>query len=153
MKCPSCGAEIAYDSIFCEFCGKPVKLQRNGFVTFWLWLILIANVISAIRCAFVYYDQSAWMPSDIQTILLVSGGASLFVAIGAIVLLNWKKAGFWMIVLASLLSDGLLLWLESNYRIAFDSELMIISSIVGLLILFLVLRIKKNGLSCWSQLK
>ena len=38
MKCKHCGAEIADDSLFCEFCGKATKTAGKGPKSWMLWI-------------------------------------------------------------------------------------------------------------------
>ena len=45
MKCKYCGAEIANDSTFCEFCGKKVSNADNSKKGPNIWFRAIAIVI------------------------------------------------------------------------------------------------------------
>ena len=165
MKCPNCGAEIANDSLFCEFCGKPVKLQRNGFVTFWLWLIILANACAT----FAYFAEAISTRSDNNMILMYASAIfSVICILGATLLLKWKKWGFWLIVTAAAAYIFAIIYFcnEMAHTIAYSTaystyyeyptipqELLIFSTALSLLILFAILHIKKDGKSCWSQLK
>lgn len=45
MKCNNCGQEIADDSVFCECCGKQVKVQLKHYFRL-LGIIVIVAVVS-----------------------------------------------------------------------------------------------------------
>ena len=165
MKCPNCGKEIANDSLFCEYCGKPVKQQRHGFVTFWLWLMIIANVCAT----FAYFSEATSSRGDNNTILMyTSAVCSVICVLGATLLLKWKKWGFWLIVVNAAAHVFATIYLcnemahsyiyySSNYRYheypTVPQEMLIFSTAFSLLILFAILHIKKDGKSCWSLLK
>ena len=52
MKCPNCGKEIANDSVFCEYCGTPIKNAKKSKKNLWITLgvagvVLIALIVIA----------------------------------------------------------------------------------------------------------
>lgn len=118
--------------------------QRHGFVSFWLWLLMIANAVFAIIMVKV---------TPISNMII-----SLFFALllpllniaGSILLLNWKKLGFWLILGAPFY----------YFLIEISGSASTIDALTNLglnlillpLVLFAILQIKKNGMSCWKQL-
>lgn len=62
MKCKKCGAEIADDSKFCEFCGVRVKPR--------LWLPIIMVLIIFLGCSFaVYIDQTHQRQINVEVVV------------------------------------------------------------------------------------
>ena len=60
--------------------------------------------------------------------------------VAAALILNWKKFGFWLIVVTSVAS------------LFVARPAVIVSSLIGLIVLVAVLQIKLDGVSCWEQL-
>lgn len=83
MKCKHCGAKIADDSVFCEYCGKRVEQPQHKkvgqpwykIITFLFWGICICY------CFFRYYDLNN---SLTQLMVLMGGGAIVYALIMAI---------------------------------------------------------------------
>lgn len=168
MKCIKCGAEIPDDSRFCEQCGtqqprgsvaktnaEPQAIQqRHGFVTFWLWLMVVVNTI----IFFVYFYRL------LSILGIVNGGTAIVLfavgiigallnVVSAILLLLWKKVGFWIFVGAGI---GVLLTYITTGMLSImpvmDQIKTMAPSILAPVILYAILCIRKNGKSCWSQL-
>lgn len=116
--------------------------ERHGFVTFWLVFMVIANIISAIMNLIIGIDASSnefAVTSYISSVLAVSN----IVAVS--LLFSWKKKGFWLFVLNAIISMVITAY-SLNIVTAF------LVSAFGVAVLYAVLQIKKNGLSCWKQL-
>lgn len=84
--------------------------------------------------------------------------------IGYALLLKWKKMGFFIIVIAALINVIVTLICYPMIREAYlsiglivDYSMVKYTTLIGscssIFILWMILRIKKNGVSCWSQLK
>ena len=126
------------------------KKERNGFVTFWLVLGICLSVFGLIDTfsgsTNSFYNALKFfnLMSEFQHTFL--GIQSIVLIVSYILLLSWKKLGFWMIVGIDALSafvmsgsgGGVLVWLVFNA--------------LSILVLFGILNIRKNGLSCWEQL-
>ena len=156
--------------------------QRHGFVTFWLWLGIIATILIVPFSVLTYqrlnnlgsygmkliiagYDLSLFSVSNYVIIMQICAVLSAIVGIIFISkILNWKKFGFWGIVANGIVFGTINLimmsFIGNEYRnvglilfttqqIAFDVGSMVISP----LILWAILQIKKNGISCWKQLE
>jgi len=167
MYCPKCGVQLPDISKFCSKCGiilpsfennvpeankntineskntdmsnNSVK-QRNGFVTFWLILMLLGNI-------FILYTQIFRESSPIDELLGLNHSfytIQQFVYIaGVILLLLWIKIGFWVIVGVDFIA-----WIfMSNTTI-----LWLLLYVIKNFILFGILNISKNGISTWKHL-
>lgn len=173
MKCPNCGNEIANDSVYCEYCGTKVETQktqrinvaqpqaeykrpnrfeqsgqegqvnsatvgsekqRHGFVTFWLWFMIVVNAVMTI----VMIANSYGMTSIVAALLMAVN------VVSAALLLNWKRIGFWLFCVTAV---GSLI-----INISMESYQGVFGAILGVAILYGILNIKKDGVSCWSQL-
>ena len=177
----------------------PAKKKRNGFVTFLLWLGIIGNIVSPARTYFVYQKyKDALDPavsvlfqndldsivhsfySDMQScIVLITAGAVILAILNIVsysLLLNWKKAGYYLLcgssvlsaivstygnmhitdIYARLVSDvsdgGVLLTLNSPFTTTVLIATAVLSVIIVPLIWRGILAIRKDGKSCWSQL-
>ena len=158
------------------------KKKRAGFVTFWLWLGIIVNAIS-IPYALIansslknlgYFgmnliingvDLSAF-ESSISNHVMLLNIVAVVSSLGLIVcygwLLNWQRKGFWTAVglaLFALIGNVVLLGLiKDDYwmlglKIDFDMMRMVVMTPVSILILYLILQIKKDDVSCWALLE
>ena len=142
--------------------------QRHGFISFWLWLMIIANIISGIYSIcnhniaiwayasaemaqqFFYVNHSV---ADFYSYALIGMGCLALVnAASAILLLKWNKIGFWMIVATS--AVNLCIMIAFGCKGGWTGAVLqsMAGAVLGPVILYLILHIKKEGVSCWSQL-
>ena len=156
-RCPHCGRlqlkkeiavqtpkpDAARDEIDnTEYLCVPLR-KRNGFVTFWLWLILVGNMLAAVTS---FFPKRMWgrdFPDQLVIISVISGVLCLVSAFGAQMLLNWKKRGFMVIVVSA----------ACNALIALVSTGSFPVGIVGVVLLWMILQLKKDGKSCWEQMR
>ena len=128
--------------------------KRNGFVTFWLWLGIIANVISPIyttitymgivRYVDEYYVYGLIAVAIISAVLLVSGYA---------LLLRWRRKGFWLITWTAIIVAGINIILMYGISVPVISLITTgLSAVFAVIILRLILMLRKDGISCWSLL-
>lgn len=149
MYCIKCGTANPEDALFCSGCGVrletslnaeakdmdkqeveknkeavTVERKRAGFITFWLWLGIIANVISA-PFSIIQVDSMSnlgeWgihlivqgvdiapFSNSIGTPVALLLGAVILSAVfnigGYALLLKWKKKGFLIIVIAAIIN-------------------------------------------------
>lgn len=161
-----------------------VEKRRAGFITFWLWLGIIVNVIQAPFAVMQIqgfrnlgylgiqlvtagvdiapFSQAVGAPVNILTVAtLISVACCIF---GYALLLKWKMKGYYFFVFVAVLNLISSLWaypmIEEAYwainlsvDLSFTKYLMLISSCLSLFFLWLILQIKKDGKSCWSQLE
>lgn len=132
--------------------GGTPKKQRNGFVSFYLWLSFIGGCVdAAVNLLFLVRTQLD--PRDVTDVMhpdkVFDALIQLLFAIPIIAgfwqLMQWKRLGYKIITVALIVWQCICI---SLYR---DTVLVFLPGL-SLLFLFLVLQIKKNGKSCWSQL-
>ncbi len=149
--------------------------ERNGFVTFWLWLGLIGAIITLLLSL---VQPTLFQPVDIQwltrqssrymlgnemidslnTLSTVLQWTSVICAIvagvGYMKLLSWRKSGFYIIVVATLIECGIMAvcYSQNPYIGYVNYNLILGLPIAKCVILWAILQISKNGYSCWSQL-
>lgn len=118
--------------------------QRNGCITAWLWVAILANIAMAI-----FYTVSMFEAYSTE-MALGFGICSIFGAVnvlGAILLMRWNKTGFYLFLISSLICAVV------NVCVLKMSPVTAISSLFGIIIWWAILQIKKNGKSAWSLLE
>lgn len=159
------------------------EYERNGFVTFWLWLGIISSIFSGIYGAFTSSSFSnlgsygaqliavgidfSHAASQLENASLILTVSTILSAIGCltgyILLLNWRKAGYWVIVASSFILScinfyAMSLITEACSEIGLYIKFVVspivgaVGSILSWIILWAILQIRKNGVSCWRQL-
>jgi hypothetical protein len=154
MFCRNCGEQIENDVHFCPKCGYNIKQgttenvsgrTRHGFTTFWLIVSLISFVITGSTYLFSpqviiqYWDAS-------RSLVLLFGIVSMVGVVGAILLLCWKKIGFWIYIGIAVAS----FFLNMALRLSIAQCLF---GLVGIAIMWGVLQIRKNNKTTWEQLE
>lgn len=127
------------------------QLKRHGFISFWLWLCLIFNGLATIGYFLLMFSSKGlWSatpePIWLRLIWLVS---SIVLVIGYWMLLKWKQNGFIMIMLVQFITIVINLFLSGDMGINITT----FSPIVGLILLYIILKIKKNGISYWDAME
>ncbi|HEY9088607.1 MAG TPA: hypothetical protein VIO36_10595 [Anaerolineaceae bacterium] len=113
-----------------------VPFKRPGFTTFWLYFMLVVNIVVAGLNIFL---------GD-----FISFGLNLVTIAGVAALLYWKKWGFWVIMVVQVI--GFLIVLPQV--IDGSGQLRaLMSPVIGLLILWGVLHSQRNGQTTWDHLK
>lgn len=147
----------------------PAVKERHGFVTFWLWFMIIGNIAGAImQVMSAKYAIWAYATAEnAELFFYIKHGmvdyyiyASYFMIVlsminvaGAILLLKWKKIGYWLFVgsAATCLAIMISFAIFGGLTPAVGSS--IAGAILGPVILWAILQIKKNGVSCWKLLE
>lgn len=121
--------------------------QRHGCVTAWLALMIVANAITSL----IYFFASEIVLQKFQgkgskEVLFVLGFFGIINVVAALLLMRWKKIGFWIFSISSavILVINLLIGLGTG-RVIFG--------LIGIIILYGILQIKNNGISAWDNLK
>lgn len=142
--------------------------ERHGFITFCLVIMIIVNFISAIfNC--INADVFMWAYASeekAQTFFYVDHaktdyyyyGAYAMSAlgvvnlIGAILLLSWKKAGYWLFLSSTVCVMAIMVLF--GFTGDFTSSVLssMLGAVIGPVILWAILQIRKNRISCWKQL-
>ena len=156
MFCKKCSAEIADDVQFCPKCGVSInamtevnanfsKRKRHGFTSFWIILSLIGFII--IGAVYLFSPQLIAQNLNVSNnMIMVYGIVSMVGVLGNILLLCWKKIGFWIFIGISAISLILNLVIGLNIGQA-------LFGLIGIAIMWGVLKIRKNGKTTWEQLE
>jgi hypothetical protein len=126
--------------------------KRHGFITFWLWLMIICGAITGIY----YFAKAETIAFQLvyrtgkgfdMCLIYLIGGLALINALFAVALLQWKKWGFWTICISAVIA------LIINTAIGLNPVMSIVGGMSGILILWVILQIKKDGIKCWNNLE
>lgn len=115
--------------------------QRHGCVTFWLWLVVLANLVMALYYFVLMFDAYTSEKSLGFGFLGILGIVNL---LSAILLMRWNKLGFYMMLACSLV--GLLV----NVGLLGLPSATVLPSLFAVLIWWAILQIRKNGVSAWK---
>ena len=179
---PKCNGFQPVDNQNADITLASTEKKRHGFVTFWIWLAIIGNIIS-IPVALVQsgkilepikyqffslgqYNTTALLEGVhgfetalYLTIFIVPVLAIIFL----VKLLHWKKIGFWGFAFTIILFNAiyvLIIKLLARYLLSYGlmiyitglSEANMIIPAFQIVIMWAVLQIRKNGVSCWNWL-
>ena len=131
--------------------------QRHGFVSFWLWLSVIASAVMLIYTLYISYTLSLVFSSDVFTIHTIWPCVAAFCTLGGyLLLLCWKRRGFLVLLTVELCTVINNLFVASQVDPAEITAIFSIQSFIApmvrMLVLFLILQIKKNGVSYWEAM-
>lgn len=138
--------------------------QRNAFVSVWLWLSVICSAIYMV-ILLIGLIRISEFASSLPTEFLISLYSPCFLAactlVGYIQLLRWKRRGYGTLLSITLVNILLnVLWAnEAKLELGIEGveaevnyfEIVVIP-LISMLILFLILQIKKNGVSYWDAM-
>ncbi|WP_298416706.1 hypothetical protein [uncultured Kordia sp.] len=120
--------------------------ERHGCVTTWLIFMIIANSITAILYLFAGDMISQNFPGEISTTtIILLGIMGIINIVFAILLLNWNKIGFWGFLVVSIAG----LFINLSLGLGIGQSLL---GLIGIIVLFGVLQIKKDNVSAWDNL-
>jgi predicted membrane metal-binding protein len=121
--------------------------QRHGCVTAWLIFMIIANSLTAIFYLFmgdaISQNLANPIPQPMMLGLAVLGIANL---IFSIMLFQWKKWAFWGISATSLIA----LAINLSIGLGIGTSMF---GLIGIVILYGILQIKKDGITTWENLE
>lgn len=141
-RCPECGRTQKQIEVTVEETQTncAVVKERHGFVTFWLWLIAVGNLLMAIISFFPKFMWGSSFPDAYVVYSIVDGLFGLINVVGAAFLLSWKKLGFAILFVSGICGGLFGLITVGSMPVG----------LVGLVILWLVLQKKKNGVPYWA---
>lgn len=122
-----------------------MTVKRHGFISFWLYLGLVVNIISVIvYFLLLFSSKGLWTgtpePTWLRIAWLLQSAALVF---GYYLLLKWRKSGFYLI--AGMIVAGIIInILTSAISVA------TFFPIIPCVILYLILQIKKDDTSYWD---
>ena len=127
------------------------QVKRHGFITFWLWLMIIANgvlgVLALIGLLSGGADGAELVTGCVSAVLLL---ANMFAAIQ---LLRCKRIGFWIFVAVAAINVVMAIIGGAESGAWPDAIRTMAGSILGPVILYAILGIKKEDVPYWTQLQ
>lgn len=118
--------------------------ERNGCISFWLWIAIIANIALSIFYAVSMFNVGT------GEMALGFGLCSIFGVVNvlsAILLLRWNKVGFYIMVVSSIMA------IIINIFVLKMEPVTMVGSLFAIIIWWAILQMKKDGVSAWSQLQ
>lgn len=121
--------------------------QRHGCVTAWLVFAIIANSISALIYIFSSNLITDNLPVKVSTPMIVLMGImSVANTVFAIMLLKWKKIGFYGAAITSIFA----LIINLSIGLGIGQSFL---GLLGIVVLYAILQIKKDNVSAWDNLE
>jgi hypothetical protein len=160
MFCVKCGIELLGNIQFCPKCGNAVnsiiinnenstERKRHGFTSFWLIFGVIAYAINGGMFLFIPNIMTkSWNVSSSGPIMFYIF-LNLAELICNVLLLHWKKIGFWILIGTSVASFLFNILIIGKYIIV----LSLFGLIIGIAVMWGVLHLRKNGRTAWEQLE
>lgn len=119
--------------------------QRHGCVTFWLWLVLIVNAGFMLQYLVSVFNPNPLLPNrSISLLLALLCACNVF---AALLLMRWNKTGFYLFIVSSVVS------LVVNILLLDVHPVQSVSSLLGIVIWWGVLQIRRDSISAWSQME
>lgn len=115
--------------------------QRHGCVSFWLWLVIIVNLYSALVNSIAMFGAYTSKMSFGLGFMGILGVVNI---LSAILLMRWNRLGFYMLIVSSIIA------LIVNIVLLGVPSVIVISSIIAIIIWWAILQIRKNGVSAWK---
>ena len=135
--------------------GMVVKRRRHAVTSFFLYLWTVLSALAAIMWAVLSVFGVGQYSSDYYILPLLTA-SSLLTTFCYCLILSWKKVGFHLLWVTLFVSSvvGSLYENEITANLVAMSILIAgISMCIGMLIVYLILLIRKNGISTWKQLE
>lgn len=127
--------------------------QRNGFVTFWMWLSIIFCLISLSSCVLeLVSDKGIWTRYPDKDIFnYTSILCNVIAVVSYVMLLKWRKLGYFLLLITSIL---IIVVGTSTHKINRSEIELIVTWLpfISVLVLSLIFFIKKDGNSTWKYL-
>ena len=106
------------------------KKTRHWATIFWLYFMIVMSLVLTVY----HFDVLAFVNS-------------IIVITSAIMLLNWKRNGYWLLCISGIIA--MVLNIVTGAADLLDA---LISMLAPIVLLTFFLQIKKNGISTWEQL-
>ena len=117
------------------------KRKRNGCITIWIWFVVFANLFSCYQMITYVLSPELSNPSNVWG-YGVQAAMNIIVVLSCILLMRWNRIGFFIFVACSLVTSVISYMMYSK-----------VTAIVGffsILAWWLILQIKKDGVSAWK---
>lgn len=130
-----------------------IQPQRNGFITFWMWLSIIFCLFSLSSCVLeLISEKGIWTRyPDEDVFNYISIICNIVAIISYVLLLKWRKIGYFLLLIAAIL---IIIVGTATHKIN-RSETELIATclpLLSVLVLSLLFFINKNGKSVWILL-
>lgn len=115
--------------------------EWNAFVSICLYFSIVGNVLVSL---IDFFPKQAWgsdYPDAAIPLSIVSGVFGIINITAIIMLLNWRKRGFLLLAISNIIG-GFSAMLTSSFPVG----------LLGIVVWYFTLQIRKNGKSCWEQL-
>ena len=123
-----------------------IQKERHGCVTAWLVVMIVINSITAIIYLFANDFITDSLPGNSTIMIILLGLFGIANIVFAVMLLQWKKLGFWGFVLSS----AAVLIINLSIGVGIGQSVM---GLVGIFILYGILQIKKGNTTAWENLE
>jgi hypothetical protein len=124
-----------------------VAKRRHGCVTSWLILMIIANSLAAIVYIFASDMIIKNLPGNVSTpMIILLGILGIGNVLFSVLLFQWKKVGFWGFIVTGIAA------LIVNISIGLG-VVQSVFGLMGIIILYGVLQIKKDNVPAWDNLE
>lgn len=121
--------------------------QRHGCVTAWIIIMIAGNSITALVYLLASELITENLAGNVPTLLIILLGlVGIANVIFSVMLLQWKKSGFWGFCLTSVVA----LVINTNIGLDITQSLL---GLIGIGVLYGILQIKKGNRSAWENLE
>lgn len=149
--CPQCNGEVSAFMPRCPHCGAELQVQelpkkRAIIVSIYLWFATVINgLLTTLYFICMFTDKGAWSAYEPMSQRVTEFVISAVTLTGFIMLLSWKRLG--LIILSIVVIINTITALLNDVGPVFT-----IGPAAGWLLLMLMLKIKKDGVSCMNHL-
>jgi formylglycine-generating enzyme required for sulfatase activity len=114
--------------------------KRHGFITFWLWAMIIVNALFATAFSPFFRDELALSICFLCSVVFY------------ILLIRWKKAGFWGLIASTVICPVIIGIVGSDLEVWDVAKTISIWGLVQMGILFAIFQIRTDGIKSWNRL-
>lgn len=126
---------------------EPVIRKRHGLVTFWLIYLFISGLSSILSFTLFKAEVEKILQIEFsQQLSYYLIGIGFINAIAALLLYNWYKIGFHLLIISNIIS----LYVSTLMGASFASSILGLSQIA---ITYMILQMPSQGKSAWSWMK
>jgi hypothetical protein len=125
-----------------------MKKEMHPFTAFWIWACMVVSVMQIISFIVIMSNLDtmsglAESAADLKKLVTCGLFAATLSIVSYVLLLKYNIIGFGLIIAAGIINGvGLLEYSSAG----------VIGVVLGVMILYGVLRIKKNGISAWDYM-
>lgn len=154
-RCPYCGrSQKSFESVIPQRVNElqdeskqnevPIR-KRHGCVTTWFCISIFVGIITSVTSFFPKEFWGSRFPDAAVPMSIVTGFLSIVDIVAIALMFAWRKIGFFLYCVIGIVSCIITLQM-GNIQFA-------IYGFVGIIVYYLILQIKKDGKSCWENMK